>query len=85
VISDLSDLADVYYDILVFFSPSGIDSLFHNFPNFKQNDTRIAVFGNTTVKAVENKGLRVDISAPTTEMPSMTMALNKYIQNVNKK
>jgi uroporphyrinogen-III synthase len=85
VISDLSDLADVYYDILVFFSPSGIESLFHNFPNFKQNNTRIAVFGNTTVKAVENKGLRVDISAPTTEMPSMTMALNKYIQNVNKK
>jgi uroporphyrinogen-III synthase len=85
VISDLSDLADVYYDILVFFSPSGIESLFHNFPNFKQNDTRIAVFGNTTVKAVENKGLRVDISAPTTEMPSMTMALNKYIQKVNKK
>ena len=85
VVSDLSDLRNVYYDILVFFSPSGIDSLFHNFPNFKQNDTRIAVFGNTTVKAVENKGLRVDISAPTTEMPSMTMALNKYIQNVNKK
>ena len=85
VISDLSDLANVYYDILVFFSPSGIDSLFHNFPNFKQNDTRIAVFGNTTVKAVENKGLRVDIAAPTAEMPSMTMALNKYIQEVNKK
>ena len=85
VISDLSDLTTVYYDILVFFSPSGIDSLFHNFPNFKQNDTRIAVFGNTTVKAVENKGLRVDVAAPTTEMPSMTMALNKYIQEVNKK
>ena len=85
VISDLSDLKNVYYDILVFFSPSGIDSLFHNFPNFKQNDTRIAVFGNTTVKAVENKGLRVDVAAPTTEMPSMTMALNKYIQEVNKK
>ena len=85
VISDLSDLKNVYYDILVFFSPSGIDSLFHNFPNFKQNDTRIAVFGNTTVKAVENKGLRVDVAAPTTEMPSMTMALNKYIQKVNKK
>ena len=78
-------LKNLDYDILVFFSPSGIESLFHNFPNFKQNDTRIAVFGNTTVKAVENKGLRVDISAPTTEMPSMTMALNKYIQKVNKK
>ncbi|MFT4780783.1 MAG: uroporphyrinogen-III synthase [Psychroserpens sp.] len=84
VISDLSDLADVYYDILVFFSPSGIESLFHNFPGFKQNDTRIAVFGNTTIKAVEAHGLRVDISAPTPETPSMTMALKKYIDKVNK-
>lgn len=85
VISDLSDLANVYYDILVFFSPSGIESLFHNFPDFKQNDTRIAVFGNTTIKAVEARGLRVDISAPTPETPSMTMALKKYIDTVNKK
>jgi uroporphyrinogen-III synthase len=84
VISDLSDLANVYYDILVFFSPSGIDSLFHNFPEFKQNETRIAVFGNTTIKAVEERGLRVDISAPTPETPSMTMALQKYIDQVNK-
>jgi len=84
VISDLSDLADVYYDILVFFSPSGIDSLFKNFPDFKQNDTKIAVFGNTTIKAVESHGLRVDISAPTPETPSMTMALEKYINAMNK-
>ncbi len=84
VISDLSDLADVYYDILVFFSPSGIESLFHNFPDFKQNETRIAVFGDTTIKAVEEKGLRVDIAAPTKETPSMTMALEKYIDKVNK-
>ncbi|WP_274474045.1 uroporphyrinogen-III synthase [Mangrovimonas aestuarii] len=84
VISDLSDLADVYYDILVFFSPSGIESLFHNFPDFKQNDTRIAVFGNTTIKAVEERGLRVDIAAPTPETPSMTMALEKYIEKANK-
>ncbi len=85
VASDLSDLADVYYDILVFFSPSGIDSLFKNFPDFKQNKTRIAVFGNTTVDAVEKHGLRVDISAPTPETPSMTMALEKYIKEVNKR
>ncbi|MCX7551004.1 uroporphyrinogen-III synthase [Xanthomarina sp. F2636L] len=85
VISDLSDLANVLYDILVFFSPSGIDSLFHNFPDFKQNDTRIAVFGNTTIKAAEDKGLRVDISAPSPETPSMTMALEKYINDTNKK
>jgi len=84
VISDLSDLADVYYDVLVFFSPSGIESLFTNFPDFKQNNTRIAVFGNTTAKAVEDHGLRVDIMAPTPETPSMTMALEKYIEKVNK-
>jgi len=84
VVSDLSDLANVSYDVLVFFSPSGIESLFHNFPDFEQNETRIAVFGNTTIKAVEEKGLRVDISAPTPETPSMTMALQKYIEKANK-
>ncbi|NND63876.1 MAG: uroporphyrinogen-III synthase [Flavobacteriaceae bacterium] len=85
VVSDLSDLRNVYYDILVFFSPSGIKSLLKNFPDFKQNDTRIAVFGNTTVKAATDEGLRVDIQAPTPETPSMTMALEKYIKEVNKK
>ncbi|UGU18016.1 uroporphyrinogen-III synthase [Sinomicrobium kalidii] len=85
VISDLSDLRNVYYDILVFFSPSGIESLFKNFPDFKQNDTRIAVFGNTTVKAANEAGLRIDIQAPTPETPSMTMALEKYISEANKR
>ena len=84
VISNLSDLANVYYDVLVFFSPSGIESLFKNFPDFQQNSTRIAVFGNTTIKAVEEHGLRVDIAAPTPETPSMTMALEKYIEKANK-
>ena len=84
VVSDLSDLRDVYYDILVFFSPSGIASLLQNFPDFEQNNTRIAVFGNTTVKAATDHGLRVDIQAPTPESPSMTMALEKYIKEVNK-
>jgi uroporphyrinogen-III synthase len=85
VISDLSDLRDVYYDILVFFSPSGIESLLKNFPDFKQNETRIAVFGNSTVKAASDAGLRIDIQAPTPETPSMTMALQRYITTVNKK
>lgn len=85
VVSDLSDLEDVFYDILVFFSPSGIDSLFKNFPEFEQNDTRIAVFGNTTVKAATNAGLKCNIMAPTPEMPSMTMALEKYIKEQNGK
>ena len=85
VISDLSDLRDVYYDILVFFSPSGIESLFHNFPDFEQNDTRIAVFGPSTKKAAEDKGLRIDILVPTPENPSMTKALDEYIALSNKR
>ena len=85
VISDLSDLRDVYYDVLVFFSPSGIESLLKNFPDFEQNNTRIAVFGNSTVNAATEAGLRIDIKAPTPETPSMTMALQKYITTVNKK
>ncbi|KAB7528329.1 uroporphyrinogen-III synthase [Flagellimonas olearia] len=84
VISDLSDLRNVYYDVLVFFSPSGIESLLKNFPDFEQNNTRIAVFGNSTVKAATDAGLRIDIQAPTPETPSMTMALQKYITSVNK-
>ena len=84
VISDLSDLRDVYYDVLVFFSPSGIESLLKNFPDFQQNNTRIAVFGNSTVKAASDAGLRIDIKAPTPETPSMTMAIQKYVNEVNK-
>jgi len=84
VISDLSDLENVFYDVLVFFSPSGIKSLFENFPTFKQNNTRIAVFGNSTVKAAEEAGLQIDIAAPSKETPSMTMALEKYIKEANK-
>ena len=79
VVSDLSDLRDVSYDILVFFSPSGIQSLFHNFPDFEQNNTKIAVYGNTTVKAADEAKLRIDIKAPTEETPSMTMAIEKFI------
>jgi uroporphyrinogen-III synthase len=82
VVSDLSDLRDVYYDVLVFFSPSGIESLFKNFPDFEQNNTRIAVYGHSTLKAAEDAKLRVDIKAPTPETPSMTMAIEKYIESV---
>jgi uroporphyrinogen-III synthase len=84
VCSDLSDLQDVNYDVLAFFSPSGIKSLFQNFPDFKQNDTRIAVFGSTTSKAAEEAGLRIDICAPQPEAPSMTKALELYIKDANK-
>ena len=79
VSADLSDLSDVYYDVLAFFSPRGIESLFENFPEFQQNKTRIAVFGNTTLKVAEEKGLFVNIKAPSPEAPSMTKALENYI------
>jgi uroporphyrinogen-III synthase len=85
VASDLSDLADITYDVLVFFSPLGIESLYRNFPDFKQNDTRIAVYGNSTSKAVEDRGLEINIKAPQPETPSMTMALEKYIVEANGK
>ncbi len=83
VASDLSDLTDVYYDILAFFSPSGINSLFANFPDFKQNDTRIAAFGPTTAKAVREAGLELDIEAPLPNAPSMTGAIELYIKKAN--
>ena len=82
VVSDLSDLADVFYDVIAFFSPSSIQSLYVNFPDFLQNDTRIATFGLNTQKAVADKGLIVDIAAPNPESPSMTMALEKYIKQI---
>lgn len=84
VCSDLSDIKIKDYDMLVFFSPQGIKSLMKNFKSFKQGDTKIAVFGNTTQNAAEEAGLRVDVMAPSKETPSMTMAIEKYIKNMNK-
>jgi uroporphyrinogen-III synthase len=83
VSSDLSDLSDVTYDVLVFFSPLGIKSLYENFPDFKQNETRIAVFGRSTEQAVIDRGLTVNIQAPLPDAPSMTMALERYLQTSN--
>jgi uroporphyrinogen-III synthase len=80
VCSDLSDLADVKYDMLVFFSPAGVTSLFKNFPDFKQNTTLIAAFGSQTSQAVVEAGLRLDIQAPVPEAPSMTMSIENYIK-----
>ncbi len=84
VSSDLSDLTNVNYDVLVFYSPSGIKSLFHNFPEFEQNNTKIACFGPHTAKAVKKAGLRLDIEAPSSKAPSMTMALENFIKEYNK-
>lgn len=84
VSSDLSDLSEVTYDVLVFFSPLGVKSLCENFPGFKQKETRIAVFGNTTNKAVIEEGLTVNIKAPAPKAPSMTMALEEYLRQSNR-
>ncbi|RDC65997.1 uroporphyrinogen-III synthase [Adhaeribacter pallidiroseus] len=80
VAADLSDLAEVKYDCIAFFSPSGIHSLFVNFPDFKQNNTRIAAFGPTTAQAVLDANLELDIVAPMPNAPSMTGAIELYIQ-----
>ena len=68
------------YDMLLFFSPSGIDSLFKNFPEFKQDDVKIGCFGATTAKAVRDAGFRLDIEAPSVKAPSMTAALEMYLK-----
>ena len=83
VASDLSDLSDVKYDVLIFFSPLGIESLYENFPDFEQGETRLAVFGTSTRKAVEERGLHVNIYAPLPETPSMSMALEAYLTKSN--
>ena len=72
------------YDMLVFFSPSGIQSLLKNFPNFEQGGIAIGCFGPTTAKAVKDAGLRLDLEAPTAEAPSMTAALDMFIRKHNK-
>ena len=84
VSSDLSDLSDITYDCLVFFSPLGIISLYENFPDFKQNNTRLAVYGKTTTKEVESHNLTINISAPQPDVPSMSMAIENYLNKSNK-
>jgi uroporphyrinogen-III synthase len=82
--SDFSKVKDFDYDILVFYSPSGIKSLRENFPDFIQGDIKIAAFGPTTACAVEHEGLRLDINAPNPKAPSMTMALDDFLKEYNR-
>ena len=84
VCSDLSDLSLINYDMLVFFSPSGIKSLKQNFPDFQQDSIKIASFGETTASAVEEAGFRLDVKAPMPDAPSMTMALEQFIRLHNR-
>lgn len=82
--SDLSDIEINNYDMLIFYSPTGVQSLKKNFPNYEQGETVIACFGPTTAQAVKEAGLRLDIKAPTKTAPSMTMAVEEYIQKMAK-
>jgi uroporphyrinogen-III synthase len=82
---DLTDIDISNYNMLVFFSPAGIKSLFKNFPEFKQNDIVIAAFGPSTAKAVTEAGLKLNIQAPNKTAPSMTMAIEQYLHNESKK
>lgn len=83
--SDLSDIDIDSYDLLVFFSPAGVKSLFKNFPKYEQNSALIGAFGPSTHKAVVDSGLDVNIAAPTKTALSMTVAIEQHIQNKNGK
>lgn len=85
IATDLTAIDIKSYDMVVFFSPAGVKSMLDNFPDFKQNAIRIAAFGPTTMKAIIDAGLRLDIEAPQPQSPSMTMAIESYLQKVNKK
>ena len=84
VASDLSDLENVFYDMLVFYSPGGVESLVKNFPEFKQNDTVIAAFGPTTTKAIVDNNMRLDLHAPQPNAPSMTGAIENFVKGSKK-
>jgi uroporphyrinogen-III synthase len=82
---DLSWIDIKKYDMLILFSPSGVKSLFNNFPDFEQGNTIIAAFGTTTAQAILDANLTIDIAAPTKTAPSMAMALEQYIIRIIKK
>ena len=83
--SDLSDVEIDSYDLLIFFSPSGVKSLFKNFPEYKQGESLIGAFGPATVKAIEESGMELNIKAPTKTSPSMTMAIEEFLVQQKKK
>ena len=81
--SDLSKLSAVDYDMICFFSPSGIKSFRKSFPKFEQGDVKIAAFGPTTTKSVETEGYRLDVKAPEPDSPSMAAAIDNYLKSLN--
>ncbi|NDV65716.1 uroporphyrinogen-III synthase [Bacteroides sp. 224] len=84
VSNDFTEDEEFDYDMLVFFSPSGVSSLQKNFPNFDQKEIKIGTFGTTTAQAVRDAGFRLDLEAPTPNAPSMTAALELFIKETNK-
>lgn len=82
---DLSKIDVKQYDMLVFFSPSGVKSLFKNFPDFDQENQIIATFGKTTAEAATNAGLKLNVTAPSQVAPSMTMAIEQFVKETNKR
>ena len=85
VSNDFTEDEPFDYDMLLFFSPSGIKSLMKNFPDFKQGDIKIGCFGAATAKAITDEGFRLDLEAPTAKAPSMTAALDQYLKTNLKK
>lgn len=85
VSNDFAEGEDFDYDMLLFFSPSGIKSLIKNFPDFKQGDIKIGCFGAATAKSITDEGFRLDLEAPTANAPSMTAALDLYLKGLAKK
>ena len=85
VSSDLKDVKIMNDDILAFYSPTEIKSLFQNFPEFVQGETRIACFGPATIKAARAAHLRIDIQAPRQQVPSLTMAIDQHLKDLAKK
>jgi uroporphyrinogen-III synthase len=83
--NDIKEVLGQQYDIICFFTPSGVRSLFDNFPKFKQNGTKIGAFGNNTFRAAEDAGLTLEIKAPLPQAPSMVSALEKYLSDSLKK
>jgi uroporphyrinogen-III synthase len=82
--NDLTELKDIKYDIIAFFSALEIKSMFEQFPDFKQEDRRICVFGPSALKAVTDRGMTVNIQAGTPEAPSIAVALETYLKVSNK-
>jgi uroporphyrinogen-III synthase len=68
------------FDVICFFTPSGVKSLLENFPSYKQNGTLIGAFGNNTSRAIEDAGLNLHIKAPEPQVPSMVAALERFLQ-----